>query len=184
MGRRLHYVAAERDPLYLHALRNRFLRTPNVSVLKLDHENADEYEQADGPFDTVLCINILEYAEDPASVVRSCVEVLSPGGSLIVLVPQSPSLRGSLDRTLGHKRRFRKNDLASLLTSHGLGVTRLYQFNKVSAPAWWLYGCVLRRKHISKFTLKVFDKTVWLWKRIERALPTKGLSLIAVARKL
>src|SRR5258706_4781383 len=31
MSRRLHYVAAERDPLYLHALHNRFLRTPNVT---------------------------------------------------------------------------------------------------------------------------------------------------------
>ncbi|MEO7142241.1 MAG: glycosyltransferase, partial [Bryobacteraceae bacterium] len=30
MGRRLRYVATESDPLYLHALRNRFLRTPNV----------------------------------------------------------------------------------------------------------------------------------------------------------
>ena len=30
MSRRLLYVAAEKDPLHLHALRNRFLRTPNV----------------------------------------------------------------------------------------------------------------------------------------------------------
>src|SRR5580693_7412859 len=35
MGRRLYYVVAEKDPLYLHSLRNRFLRTPNVSVLQL-----------------------------------------------------------------------------------------------------------------------------------------------------
>ena len=32
MSRRLLYVAAESDPLHLHALRNRFLRTPNVRV--------------------------------------------------------------------------------------------------------------------------------------------------------
>ena len=32
MGRRTLYVAAEKDPLHLHALRNRFLRTPNVVV--------------------------------------------------------------------------------------------------------------------------------------------------------
>src|SRR4051794_12292647 len=36
MGKRLHYVACERDPLYLHALHNRFLRTPNVTVMSLD----------------------------------------------------------------------------------------------------------------------------------------------------
>lgn len=33
-------------------------------------------------------------------------------------------------------------------------------------------------------TLKIFDKTVWLWKRINPILPTGGaLSLIVVARK-
>ena len=32
MSRRSLYVAAEKDPLHLHALRNRFLRTPNVAV--------------------------------------------------------------------------------------------------------------------------------------------------------
>src|SRR6516162_8639378 len=35
MSRRLLYVAAEKDPLYLHALRNRFLRIPNVTVQRV-----------------------------------------------------------------------------------------------------------------------------------------------------
>ena len=35
MARRLRYVAAEIDPLRLHALRNRFLRTPSVSVRRM-----------------------------------------------------------------------------------------------------------------------------------------------------
>src|ERR1700723_3541065 len=51
MGRRLHYVVAEKDPLYLHSLRNRFLRNPNVAVLQLDPECPDDYQRADGPFD-------------------------------------------------------------------------------------------------------------------------------------
>src|SRR6202451_2905265 len=39
MARKLNYVAAEKDPLYLHALRNRFLRTSSVTVCRLDPEN-------------------------------------------------------------------------------------------------------------------------------------------------
>ena len=38
MARRMLYVAAEKDPLHLHALRNRFLRTPNVAVQRIDPE--------------------------------------------------------------------------------------------------------------------------------------------------
>src|SRR6266436_3682741 len=46
MGRKLEYVAGERDPLYLHSLNNRFLRTPNVSVLKLDPEEPTDFDTA------------------------------------------------------------------------------------------------------------------------------------------
>src|SRR5262249_46982283 len=69
MGKKLFYVAAELDPLYLHSLRNRFLRTPNVEVRKVDPQDGADYEAAGGPFDTVLCVNVLEYADDPAGVV-------------------------------------------------------------------------------------------------------------------
>src|SRR6266446_3296879 len=39
MARKFQYVAGEGEPLYLHALRNRFLRTPNVTVCELHPEN-------------------------------------------------------------------------------------------------------------------------------------------------
>jgi hypothetical protein len=39
------------------------------------------------------------------------------------------------------------------------------------------------RRRISKPVLKIFDKTVWIWRRIDRFLPWRGLSLIVVARK-
>src|SRR2546426_12624297 len=44
MGRRLMYVAAEKDPLYLHALGNRFLRTPNVGVRKIDPDCPADFD--------------------------------------------------------------------------------------------------------------------------------------------
>jgi len=60
---------------------------------------------------------------------------------------------------------------------------RLYQWNTIGALAWDLHGRLLRRKSIHKLSLKIFDKTVWLWRRIDPLLPGRGLSLIAVARK-
>jgi glycosyltransferase involved in cell wall biosynthesis/phospholipid N-methyltransferase len=183
MGRRLQYVAAERDPLYLHSLKNRFLRTPNVSVLKLDPEQPEDFDVAGGPFDTVLCVNVLEYVKDPAAVVESASRVLKPGGSVIVLAPQGPSLYGTLDKTLGHLRRFTKPELLALLARQGLTTQRIYQLNKIGMPAWGLYGKVLHRKQIGKVMLKAFDKTVWFWRRVDGLLPWRGLSLVIVATK-
>ena len=181
MGKRLCYVAAEKDPLYLHSLHNRFLRTPNVAVLHLDPEHPGDFDCAGGPFDTVLCVNILEYADNPSGVLASASQVLKPGGSIIVLVPQGRKLYGSIDKALGHRRRFDRPELCQLLEKQGLRVEQTLQLNKISRPAWWLYGKVLGQRNINKLTLKIFDKTVWIWKRVDGLIPWRGLSLIAVA---
>ncbi|MGP0075470.1 MAG: glycosyltransferase [Bryobacteraceae bacterium] len=183
MGRRLHYVAAEKDPLYLHALRNRFLRTPNVEVLQLDPQCPQDYERAGGPFDTVLCINVLEYVEDPGAVIQAAAGALKPGGSLVVLAPQSQAMYGTLDRALGHRRRFSKAQLRSLLEAHGLAVKEIRQLNKIGTLGWCFYGKVLHMNRINKFMLKIFDKTVWIWRHLDSVLPWPALSLVVVATK-
>jgi SAM-dependent methyltransferase len=183
MGRRLEYVAAERDPLYVHALRNRFLRTPNVCVRPLDPAVPAQFEELRESFDTVLCVNVLEYLEDPAATVAAIYGTLKPGGSLLVLVPQNPMLYCRIDRTLGHVRRFRASDLAGMIEKAGFRMERMYQLNKFGTLAWLVYGGLLRRNRISKVTLKLFDKSVWFWRRVDRILPWRGLSMIAVARK-
>jgi glycosyltransferase involved in cell wall biosynthesis len=183
MSRRLLYVAGEKDPLYLHALRNRFLRTPNVSVRQLDPECAADFQGLDETFDTVLCVNVLEYVADPAATVMTLQRTLKPGGALIVLVPQGSGLFGSLDRAMGHKRRFQRAEAIRLMQEAGLKVEKLRSLNKISAPSWWLSSRVLGTSHINKVALKLFDKTVWIWRRIDGALPWRGLSLILVARK-
>ena len=183
MGRKLQYVAGERDPLYLHALRNRFLRTPHVRVCELDPENPADYAPWAANFETALCVNVLESVENPETVVTSLGACLKPGGVMIVLVPLGKALYGSLDRAMGHKRRFSAKELSKLLEDAGLRVERLRQLNKIGAVSWWLFGRLLGRKRIHKPALKLFDKTVWFWRRIDGLLPWRGLSLVAVARK-
>jgi glycosyltransferase involved in cell wall biosynthesis len=183
MGRKLEYVAAEKEPLYLHALRNRFLRTPSVHVCELDPENPADYAPLTGHFDSALCVNVLESVENPEVVIQSLAACLKPGGALVVLVQEGKSLYGSLDRGLGHKRRFSSEEVRRLLESVDCKVERLHQLNKIGALSWLLYGKLLGRTRIHKPALKLFDKTVWIWRRIDGLLPWRGLSLVAVARR-
>ena len=183
MGRRMLYVAGERDPLHLHALRNRFLRTPNVVVQRIDPEVPEDLAGLENCFDTVLCINVLEYMEDPVAVLRSLYATLKPGGAVVLLVPNGLRLFGSLDRSLGHKRRFNSAHARKLLEGQGFSVEKVHQFNRAGAPPWWAYGKILGSGRINKPVLKLFDKTVWIWRRLDRVMPWPGLSLIAVARK-
>ncbi|MEO8127711.1 MAG: glycosyltransferase [Bryobacteraceae bacterium] len=184
MGKRLNYLACERDPLFLHALRNRFLRTPNVSVMSLDPEDPQAFEPLAQSTESALCLNVLEYVSNPSETLAAVRSTLLPGGVVLVLVPQGKSLYCSVDKTLGHKQRFDVDQVHAMLTGAGLEPLKVYQLNKIGRPAWWFYGKVLGRKQISKVTLKAFDKTVWLWKRIEGIFPWAGLSLIVVARRV
>jgi glycosyltransferase involved in cell wall biosynthesis len=183
MSRRTLYVAAEKDPLHLHALRNRFLRTPNVLVQRIDPESAEDLASVDRSFDTVLCLNVIEYLDRPEELIESLHGALNSSGSLILLVPNGPALYGSLDRSLGHKQRFSSGEIRRMLEAHGFSVEKVYQFNKAGGPPWWAYSRILGSRRISKPVLKMFDKTVWFWSRLDGLIPWPGLSLIAVARK-
>lgn len=183
MARRILYVAGETDPLFLHALRNRFLRTPNVVVQRIDPESARDYAAMDGCFDTALCINVLEYLEDPAAALRLLRRTLKPGGRLVALVPQGQGLFGSLDRSMGHKRRFTADEVRRALQDQGFELERAWGHNKAGAPPWFVYSRLFGARRINKLTLKIFDKSVWIWRRIDSILPWPGLSLILVARK-
>ena len=57
------------------------------------------------------------------------------------------------------------------------------QLNKIGALSWWIYGKLLGRKKIAKLSLKLFDKTVWFWRRVDGLMPWRGLSLIAIAKR-
>jgi glycosyltransferase involved in cell wall biosynthesis len=183
MGRKLHYVAGEQDGLYLHALHNRFLRTPSVKVCELHPEVASGFTAWANQFDSALCVNVLENVDDPKQVLSSLAACIKPGGNLVVLVPQGLSLFGSVDKGLGHKRRFAEADLRKMLEDLGLKIESQRQINKIGAPAWWFASRVLQREKISRPGLKLWDKTVWFQRLIDPLLPWHGLSLVIVARK-
>jgi len=183
MGRKLRYVAGEKDPLYLHALKNRFLKTPAVEVRELDSSRSEDYAELESSFDSVLCLNVLEYADDPARVVEAAAKCLAPGGRLIVLAPRGQGLYGGVDKTMGHKRRFDAKTLSAMLSGLGLEVERSASFNKISTVAWALYSKILGVTQINKLTLKLFDWSVWLWKRLDWAMPWGGLSILVIARR-
>ena len=184
MARKLHYVAGEGDALYLHALRNRFLRTPNVTVCELHPEVPADYVPGAGQFDTALCVNVLESVKDPVGVLTSLRTCLAPGGSVLVLVPQGKGLYGSLDEGMGQLRRFSREELGQMLGQTGFQIEQMYQLNKIGTVSWWLFGKMLGQKTISRPALKLFDKTVWFWRRVDGLLPWPGLSLVAVAKKI
>jgi len=164
---------------YLSRLRQRFAGRPNVSVARLYLPDEDR-AVAGQRFDTVICLNVLEHVDDDISALHAIRRLLGPGGRLVLLVPALQALYGTIDRALGHHRRYNRDGLADLLRATGYTLAHIEYFNLAGIPGWWWAGRVLRRETIPGGSLKLYDALVPLF-RLERFIPWRvGQSLIAI----
>ena len=93
----------------------------------------EKLPQASGPFDTVLCYDVLEHIYDPLSLIRWLYEYAAPGAQLHVSVPNASHisllrdliLRGTFGyqpfghRDATHIRWFTRKDIVALITEAG-----------------------------------------------------------------
>lgn len=68
-----------------------------------------------GSLDFIYTVNVLEHIRDDVAIVTALRARLKPGGSLLVYVPAFPLLYSSMDRKVGHVRRYRRGQLVSVL---------------------------------------------------------------------
>lgn len=179
---RERYAATDIDPMYLHYLSNLFAGRSRVEVAKLDLTREEDFQPWAGRFDTVICLNVLEHIADDRGTLRRMRSTLAPGGRLCLLVPQGPALYGTLDSALGHERRYTRRELREKVEEAGFVVEKLFNFNRVSVPFWFLRGRVLRRRTFGRFTLWIYERHVWLWRLLDRVLPWPGISLVCIGR--
>ena len=175
------YRATDVNPDYLAYLGNFAVGKPYFEVGPLDVRDPDAFAPLAGRFDSVVCLNVLEHLDAPAPALRNLRTALAPGGRAIVLVPQGPGRLNSLDRALGHRLRYTRRGLQAVVADAGLEVEALLDFNRAAVPGWRVNGW-LGRERFSRVQLKIFDSLVWLFRGVDRFLPWKGLSLIAVCR--
>jgi glycosyltransferase involved in cell wall biosynthesis len=177
------YVASDINPHYLRYLRSYAAGKPYLQVRKIDVEQPGDFAGLEGQVDTVVALNVIEHVPHPDKALRNLWTALAPGGRVVILVPQHPALYGTLDQGLGHYLRYTPDGLRALLTSAGFEVKEMFDFNRVSAPAWWLNGRVLKRQTFSRVQLKMFDAALPIFRRVDRAWPWTGISVIGIGVK-
>jgi len=166
-------VALEPSPQLAGLLRR---HVPGANVVEGDAWSVD------GPFDAIVCFNVLEHIADDAAVFARFGELLAPGGTLCVIVPAHPWLFGQLDRSFGHERRYTSDDLRRKLTDARLEVTTIRHVNPVGALGWLVQGRLLRRNSLPHGGLRLYDRLVPLLRAFDVLPLPVGLSLWAVAK--
>ncbi len=183
ISRRKRYIASDIDPHHLARLQSRFQHRPHFLARLCDLGQPEHFEELRNSVDTVVCLNVLEHVEDDRLGLQNIYRTLATGGRAIVLVPQGQWAYGKIDVALGHYRRYSHDQLRSRMQEAGFEVERIINFNRVSLPGWYLNGKLLGKSTISPLQLRIFDRFVWLSRRIDGALPWGPTSIIGIARK-
>jgi SAM-dependent methyltransferase len=180
-ARHAEVVAVEPEDRFASLLRTRFDGHDRVAVVCLRAEDL-EPTVLGGPFDSVLCLNVLEHIEDDVDVLRRLCNQLRPSGHLLLLVPAHQRLYGPTDEAIGHFRRYAKQELRDKLVRAGLASVELRHVNPVGWVAWFFYARVLRRAALSTVGARSFDLIVPLVRPLDSLHLHFGLSLWAIAR--
>ena len=180
---RRKYVVSDVNPLYLQTLARLRIDRPYLETAYCDVTDLESFPKTQGPFDTVICLNVVEHVQDDKASLRNIRAVLAEDGRAIVLVPQGQWNFGTLDEVLGHQRRYSKEALRKLAADCGFEVKQLFEFNRIGTLAWWLNGKVLRRRKFGLLQILALNFLTPLLRMIDHLLPVPALSLIAVLER-
>jgi hypothetical protein len=177
-------IASDVNEDYLETIKNRYQHHPNLRGILLWDIEQSPSRKFTIPINTILCSNVLEHIKKDNVVLNNFFRLLPEGGRVILLVPALKMLYNSLDRDLGHYRRYSRGELIQKLTQNGFRICSLKYFNLFGIIGWFINGTLLRRRLLPAMQIKLFNKMVPLFIWMRRIIPTVvGQSLIIVGEK-
>ncbi len=182
LGRR-ELILADIDESYLEILRKKFASCPNVVYVRYNLEKSGSHLAGRG-IDTVIALNVLEHIDNDQHALNEISSILVPGGCVVLQVPSHKLFYGSLDKNLGHYRRYSSGEIREKFKIAGLEPEFICHMNMFGALGWFVNSCILKRKILPRGQLGTFNVLTPLFIAFERLIPPPfGLSVIAVGRK-
>jgi SAM-dependent methyltransferase len=177
-------LLTDTDPYYRATLEERFAGSATVVVDQLTLPDVCAPERFRRyQLDTVVALNVVEHIADDLGALRSIAGMLRPGGRAIILVPALPALFGSLDRELGHVRRYTRSGLGWRMGEAGLHVEKLFYFNLLGTLGWWFNARMRKVACIPGRQLRLFNAVVPVLRVEDHLRLPFGLSVIAIGAR-
>lgn len=135
----------------------------------------------------VFSINCLEHIKDDMFVLNQIRDRLVHGGSLVLYVPAMPSLFSSMDRLVGHERRYRRRGLIAAVQQAGYEKVRARYVDSLGVVPSYLYKLLPKTSGVpSPLSLKLYDNFIFplsrVMDRLTGRLFGKNVFLVAVKK--
>jgi SAM-dependent methyltransferase len=176
-------VLTDVESQYIAGLDQEFGREEGVVVTRFNLDEPAPAEIAHRRFDAIVAVNVIEHIQDDERAVQIVASLLKPGGKFLIYVPAVPFAYGSLDRMLGHYRRYTAQSLATLLRGAGLEPGPIRYFNFFGLLGWFVNGRILRRKSLSEKQIALFERLVTFLRIEDQVQLPIGLGVISCAAK-
>ncbi len=125
------YVAAEVNPNYLTYLRS-YPSANHTCMSWTSMPPSPKASRARRPIRYGDRPERLKNLEDPIATLRAAYSTLSPGGRIILQVPQGKKRFGTLDQERGRRTRFEADEVRKMMEEAGFRVEHIADFNRMS----------------------------------------------------
>lgn len=139
----------------------------------------------DEVYDYIYTLNVLEHIEDDQIVLRDLAAKLKPGGYLLIYVPAFQVLFSSMDRAVGHFRRYKLKGLSEQVSLAGFEIKEARYVDSVGFIASLIFKYIgskegtLNRKAVILFDRMAFPVSLLL-DLATKKLFGKNLLIVAV----
>ncbi|MEQ9366659.1 MAG: class I SAM-dependent methyltransferase [Leptospirales bacterium] len=120
-----------------------------------------DIDQADGQFNLIYAVNVLEHIKDDAESVRQFHARLRPGGRVKIFVPARMELYSSMDTLVGHERRYHPSGLKNLFQENGFRMLDCRYFDFLGYFATLAYKISRGKGEVSPASIRVYDSLIF-----------------------
>jgi len=122
----------------------------------------------------IYTLNVLEHIEDDEATLCALLAKLKPGGRCLLYVPAFQVLFSSMDRKIGHYRRYHRRGLLELARRAGFAIERAEYADSMGFFVTLLYKIINNQQNdVSPASVRVYDRCVF---PVSRALDRMGCS--------
>jgi SAM-dependent methyltransferase len=136
--------------------------------------------------DVLYTLNVLEHIENDVEALEACYQKIKPGGYILIYVPAFNVLYSSMDKSVGHIRRYTRSTLAKKVRLAGFTVVRNVYVDSAGFFASLLFKMFGNDSGtINRAALILYDRYVFPLSRLADFICNKvfGKNVYLIARR-
>ena len=163
----------------VRSLKKKFYKNKKIKILNSNIHSIKK------KFDTIMYMDVLEHIKTDKKEIKKAINLLSPGGHLIIFVPAFQILYSNFDRDIGHVRRYRKFFFFNLAKKYKIKLIELKYFDSIG----FIFAIINRlvgtnNQNNVGLGIKIWNNFIFLSKFFDFILKNMfGKSLLCVLKK-